>query len=825
MDKLTGLTAKEAEIKLQEAGPNTLPEKPPTSDIKIFISQLTSPLIYILFIAAGISFFLKDFGDGLVILFAVTVNTVLGFYQERKAEKGLAALKSILTPHAKVLRGGIQQEIEVKYIVPGDIVIIASGDKVPADGWLFEASHLTINEAVLTGESIPVTKSQISNIKSQKEKEKIDKSRHVFMGTTVLAGVGKFVVTKTGIETEFGRIAQSLSETEEEPTPLQKRFEKLAQVLTWVVVASALFIFITGFLRHEPLAEIFTTSVAVAVAAIPEGLVIALTTILALGMQRLLKRKALVRKLLVAETLGTVTVIATDKTGTLTEGKLQVVKTDFTNKVDALKASTYANQLLDPLEHALWEWLTSQKNFDPEEQLAFHPKKDTLPFESDHKFSATVYDHGIYVLGAPEVLLEKSTLSAAEKAKIEKKIENWAREGLRVLAVGMKKVRSPIKTIKHTDVDKITFLGLIGFADPVRVSVKDALALCRGAGIKVKVVTGDYRWTAESVLRSVGIKLSHPDTEIIEGEELEHMDDEELRRKVQTAVLFARVTPGQKLRIVDALKKQGEVVALLGDGVNDAPALKRSDIGIVVGEASDVAKETADVVLLNSNFATIVAAVEEGRAIFVNIGKVMTYLLGDTFAEVTLIFLALITGNPLPLTAAQILWINLVTDTFPTLALTVEKKEKDLLTRPPIPPSLPILGKSMIGFILTASFASGITIFLLFLYILRTTGDLKTAQLVAFTAFSIKSLVYVFSLRDSSKSIVKIALFSNPWLWLAVGVSLSLQLIAIYTPFLHELLGTRILTLKEWESVIGVSFGILLLIEIAKVIRKLLRDL
>ena len=847
MDKSSGLSSQEAREKLKQHGYNVLPESAPTPDLEIFVRQLKSPLIYILVIAAGISFALKDVTDTIVIMMAVVVNTILGFYQERKAERGLVALKRILSPRAKVIRDGKQQEVEIKYLVPGDVVVLASGDRVPADGQILESAALVINEAILTGESVPVSKDARSVIPTEAEgrmeesnstdsdikrsldgvyPDKIgtrdDKSAQVFMGTTVVGGLGKFIVTKTGMQTEIGAIAHTLSETNEEETPLQKRFAALARILTILVIIAAGLIFFIGLLRRESLVEIFATSVAVAVAAIPEGLVIALTTILALGMQRILKRKALVRKLVVAETLGTVTVIATDKTGTLTEGKLQVVKTDFVDKDEALRAATYANHLVDPLEFALWEWLTGQSKYDPESTLKEHPRTFVLPFDSKHKFSATGYDHAVYFIGAPEILLAKSALSKAQKDEWFGKIEAWAREGLRILALGVKRgaTKPTIEKLQNDhDAHEITFLGCVGFSDPVRSSVKSALALCNDAGIAVKVVTGDYRWTAEAVMRKVGLKISHPETQILEGEEIAELSDEDLVKRVEKVMLFARMSPNQKLRIVEALKKKGEIVALLGDGVNDAPALKRADIGIVVGEATDVAKETADLVLLDSNFATIVAAVEEGRGIFANIQKVITYLLSDTFAEVTLIFLGLISGQPLPLTAAQILWINLVTDTFPTLALTMEPKEKNLLQRKPIAQNSAIISKSIAALMLIVSLSSGIVIFLLFLFVLNTTHDLVTARAVAFTAFGIKSLFVVFSLRDRATPIWKIPFFANPWLLGGVLVSFSVQIAGLSIGWFQELLGTHGLTATQWGWVILVSILILFLAELGKLVR------
>lgn len=836
MSRLYGLTDADVTKRLQAFGPNVLPEKPPTSDLTIFIRQLQSPLIYILIIAAVVSWYLHDTSDALIIMLAVVLNTILGFYQEHKAEQGLAALKKILSPHAKVVRNGMRTEVLVKDLVPGDLVVITSGDKVPADGYLLESASLTVNEAILTGESVPVTKKTASLTFSTDPEtgieqpnppaKQLDKKQMVFMGTTVVAGVGTFLIAKTAVKTEMGKIAIRLSETEDEETPLQRRFRSLAKTLTYVVIAAALFIFISGLVRGESFVSIFTTSVAVAVAAIPEGLVIALTTILALGMQRILKRKALVRRLVVAETLGTVTVIATDKTGTLTEGKLTVSKTFFPDKKEALLTSTLANQLLDPLEIALWDYLSKQAHFDPDGTKARFERTAVLPFDSKHKFSASFYDHTAYLIGAPELFLEKTNLSPAKRKETIQLMEQWANEGLRVLALAQKKKMSEAqreKLLEQHDLGMVSFVGLVAFVDPVRKSVKEAIENCQKAGIAVKIVTGDYRSTAESVLRQIGIKLNDPKKQILEGEELKHISDTELKNRVDDIILFARVSPEQKLQIVDVLKQRGEVVALLGDGVNDAPAIKRADIGIVVGEASDVARETADLVLLDSNFATIVAAVEEGRGIFANIQKVLTYLLSDTFAEVTLIFLGLIFGVPLPLTAAQILWINLVTDTLPTLALTVEPKDKDLLRRKPIESHLPILGNKMFVFLSSVSLLSGCIVFFVYMYMLKATGDVTLARTIAFATFGVKSLVYVFSLRNIRKMIWNIPLFSNRWLWVAVGAGLLLQLLGLYGTILHGVLETQRLGVFDWLVVVATSLIILFGIETIKAFRQFLK--
>ena len=426
-------------------------------------------------------------------------------------------------------------------------------------------------------------------------------------------------------------------------------------------------------------------------------------------------------------------------------------------------------------------------------------------------------------MGAPEILVEKSGIPQSEKEKFHRQIASWAGEGLRVVGLAIKTGRQ-ISAIKHGQIKDVRFLGLIGFADPVRAGVKESLALCRDAGISVKVVTGDYRLTAQAVMKQVGLPITDAQTQIVDGETLSHLSQSELEKRVDEIILFARVSPSQKLAVVEALKARGHVVGLLGDGVNDAPAIKRADVGIVVGEASDVARETADLVLLDSNFATIVAAVEEGRGIFINIQKVLRYILSDTLAEVILLFLGMLFGTPLPLTAAQILWINLVTDTFPTLALTVEPKEAHLLRRKPIASNLPLLNKSMIGFMLLASFSSGIIIFGLFVYLLRSNVSLEAARAVAFCAFGVKSLLYVFSLRHQRHFLWQKSPFTNRWLSAGVLVSFVIQIIGIYQPFLQGLLQTHPLGISEWGMVIGAGVLIVCCIESGKLVRKFIKS-
>ena len=894
-----GLKEKEAQKKLLEFGLNKFPQSPFPSDLKILFQQFKSPLIYILLFASLVTIFLKDFTDTAVILVAVLINTTLGFYQERKAEQALIKLKNILTPHAKVIRDGKLRNIEADLLVPEDLVVLAQGDKVSADGIVVEAVNLSINEAILTGESMPVGKEGFEGALRSSTKNfvaadrpdiganyvkqnfcglpalfsTINDENKVFMGTTITSGRGKFLVTKTGQETEMGKIAVKLTTLKEEKTPLQKRIDVLAQNLAILIGGVCGLIFLTGILMGKGALEMFTTSVAVAVSAIPEGMVVSLTVILAIGMQRILKRKALVRKLLAAETLGSVTVIATDKTGTLTQGELKVVKTQFTDKNLASLTSILVNNQADPLEIALWDWVKENSKLgDLQKIIDENPRVFEIPFDSEKKHQIVITKiknqklkikntnqklkikeedkYILFISGAPEVVLGKCKLSEKEKNEWLKRVERWGKEGLRLVGLSYKGLDKNKDKLFQKNVEKIKdlhWLGLVGFEDPVREGVAETLKNCETAGIKVKIVTGDYAETAAAVWKKLTVESSRValrsgtkffvaadrsdkasglitsskkfapsprlDTlRFLNGSEIEKMSPEKLKQKVGEIDIFARVTPTQKLKIVEALKENNEVVALVGDGVNDAPALKRADIGIVVGEASDVAKETADIVLLDSNFNTIVAAIEEGRGIFDNLKKVVLYLLSDSFSEVFLVLGSLLLGLPLPLTAAQILYINLLTDGFPDLALTVEPKEKGLLKRKPIKKGTPLLDSEAKLLIALIGSVSAFMCLLIFNFFLKRSG-LVLARTITFVALGIDSLLYVFSVKSLKKPIFKINLFSNSYLLIAAGLGVVLQVVSLYTPVLREFLNLAPLNFYQWLLILTTSLVVIILIE------------
>jgi Ca2+-transporting ATPase len=807
LSEQSDLTSKEAKKRLKEFGKNVLPERPPPSDFLIFVSQLKNPLVYVLVIAGLITLFLKHTSDASIIFLAVLVNTVLGFFQERKANKALLALKKLIHPTAKVIRDGKLKTIDASRIVPGDVVVLNQGDKVPADGRLFETNRLFLNEAMLTGESESVVK---------------EKGNRIFMGTIVSGGQGKFVVEKTGALTEMGKIAESVQEPAEE-TPLRRQLKKFSRELTFLVLGLSVFVFVVGLLTDRGVLELFTTSVALAVSAIPEGLLVGLTVVLAIGMQRILKSKGLVRNLTSAETLGGVTTICVDKTGTLTQGKMQVVEV-LGDKEEIAEQMIAANDLNDPIEIAAHTW-ARQVAHSIEHIAKKHPRLDSIPFSSKDRFFAALnkWDesyHMVFVNGAPEVLVERVNLTKSQRSEIKGQIEKLTSRGKRVIGLIRKKV--PLSANKlSSNLLKANFewVGLLAFSDPVRPGVKEALKKIKSAEVSLMVITGDYAQTAISVMEQLGIQIDKDC--LVLGSEVRKLSAKDLAKKLEKRHgirLFARTTPGQKLKIVEALKKNGEIVAMTGDGINDAPALNSADIGIVVGEATDVAKEVADLVLLDSNFATIVAAIEEGRGIFDNLRKIILYLLSDAFEEIIAVIGALILKLPLPVTAAQILWINLVSDGFPDLALTVDPRAKGIMQRKPRSSQEGLVTAWMRFLILIVSFAGGTIALILFVYFYQTTKDLILARSIAFAVLGVNSLIYVFSIRVLTKPFWQQNPFVNKWLNLAVLGGLFLQIFPFLSDHGRDFFGLAVLSKEHWLIIFSASLFMFLIIESAKVI-------
>ncbi len=795
-----GLSQQEAAKRLLQYGANVLPEKKPPSSFSVFISQLKSPLIYVLILAGGITFFLDHQSDSIIIFVSVLINTILGFIQEKKANQAFLALKNLVTQTAEVIRDSERIRINVSDIVPGDIVILAQGTKVPADGELVFANRVFFDEAIITGESAPIAK---------------QKGESIFMGTTVATGQAQMLVTTTGAKTRIGGIAKDI-QTIDDDTPLKRQLNHLSKRLVLLVLSLILIVIVIGLLRGNDLSELFTTSVALAVSAIPEGLVVSLTVVLAIGMQKLLKRRGLVKKLTSAETLGGVTTICIDKTGTLTEGKMQVVH-HIGSQNELSQQVVLANDLDDPIVIAAYDW---GKTTAPITLIEKYPRLDSIPFSSHERFFISLHKwnsktNKVFVNGAPDTILQWTTLSKNEKAAITQQIDELTSQGKRLIGFAQKEVSTETTTLQTDDAKhNLNWIGILAFFDPVRPSVKDALEQTKTAGISLIVITGDYAKTTQFVLAEIGMHVSQD--QIIVGTELEGMSESELAKKLRTVRLFARTTPDQKHAIVTALKKNGEVVAMLGDGVNDAPAIHKADIGVAVNEASDVTKESADLLLLDSNFSTVIAAIEEGRSIFDNIRKVILYLLSDAFAEILVVLGGIILGLPLPITAVQIIWINLVSDGFPGLALTIDPKRPEIMHEAPRSPKEKLVNTWMLALIGTVSIVAGSIALLVYVVALHYTNDVLFARSLCFLTLGLNSLTYVFSVRTLNTPFWKSNVFENKWLILAVGAGFVLQSVPFLTESTRSFFGVVPLQLSCWLLAICLSIFVFFTVEIFK---------
>lgn len=816
MEKTTGLSLAEAKKRLKQFGPNRIERKNNLSWQKLALEQFKSPLIYILFFAGLVTLFLKEWSDSLVIFLAVAVNVILGFIQEFKAEKSLMALKKFLVPQVKVVRDGQRKTIKSEDLVPGDIVFLGPGNKIPADGIVIEMADLYLNEAILTGESEALEKK---------------KGSEVFMGTMVVSGRGKMMVKMTGMKTKMGKIAGRLQTTIEEQTPLKKQIGQLSKILALIFSAICIIVFFEGLWRGRSLLEMFTLATALAVASIPEGLVVSMTVILSLGMQRILKRKGLVRKLLAAETLGSVDVICADKTGTLTQGKMKVAAKQLAGQFEdeaIFRAAIWCNNRINPLEIAMREWALALVKENQE--FVQNQRIEEIPFSSRRKFIAVLIKtspgKGIIILsGAPEKIMMMSQMSSLDRKKWQKKLDQDTKKGLRVVAFSQKKgdlnqlkadflrlkkelAANEKRTISSWQALNLDWLGLLLFEDPVRIEVKPALKAAKSAGIKIKVITGDYCQTANSILTKLEINNGRlKDNQIMEGKELGQLTEKELINRIDDIILFCRTTPEQKIRIVAALQKKGHCVAMMGDGVNDALALKKADIGIVVVEASEVAKETADMVLLDSNFKTIVSSVEEGRGIFSNIKKVILYLLSDSFTEVILIGGSLLFNLPAPVLAGQILWTNLIEDGLPGLALAFEPKDKNLMSEMPRSRKDPLLDKELKIIIFIIGIMTDFLLLGIFIFLLKTHWPLRTARTIIFTALAIDSLFYIWSCKTLRRNLWRENIFSNKFLIWSVLLSFLMLLAGIYLPIFNFILKTE--PLHPLALVIILIFGLI----------------
>jgi Ca2+-transporting ATPase len=688
-----------------------------------------------------------------------------------------------------------------------------------------------------------------------------DRINMVFTGTMVTRGSGEAIVTETGANTEIGKIAALLSQTKEQATPLQKKLDRFGRSIALAVLLICALIVVIGLVRGEPFVEIFTTAVAVAVSAIPEGLVVAVTIILAIGMQRTLKRNGLVRNLQAAETLGSTSVICTDKTGTLTEGNMQVVSLvtkdyhfDDVNQVErheeqGLKELLFAlnigmlcndahvvessnleeTSIVGNLTERALLQAAMNVGLQQKKLLKAQPRVATIPFDSKIKYMATLHEHPeggkrIYLKGAPEKMLQMSVhiRTGAEskpftsdiRKEFDEQFTEISQSGLRLLGLGYKDVPADQTELTEKDIEEITFVGFVGIKDPLRPNIQETFDLTSRAGVHTVMITGDHKLTATAIAKELGFVITKDS--IVTGDELHNMSQEELNRRVQDITVYARVSPEDKLNIIQAWQANGFVVAMTGDGVNDSPALKAADIGVALGSGTDVAKEAADMVLLDDNYQSIVAAVEEGRGIFDNIRKVVMYLVSDAFSEVVLIVTSLLLGLPLPVTAAQILWINLVGDSFPSIALTLEPKEKETMSEPPRAQDEPVMNKEMKLLVVIITIITGIGSLLLFIYFWNKTGDLAYARTIVFANLAVDSLLYLFAIRSLRQPILKSRLFSNWWLIGSVFASFGIQLVGIYVPFFQGLLKTVNIGWYEWMWVFIEAAIVITLIEIIK---------
>ncbi len=858
---LDGLSQKESERRLEKFGLNELPEKKPVSKLELLFEQIKSPLVYILLIAGVVTLVLGENTDTIVIFGAVILNALVGYFQEVKANQSLDKLRKVLKTKAIAIRDGDEKEIPQGKLVPGDVIFLRAGNKVPADGRVIENCDLRINEAPLTGEWLSAAKT----IKIFPEKTSLaDRDNMVYMGTVVESGWGKAVVVSTGLGAQIGRVAEVIKETKEKKTPYQRKLSHFSKIVGLVILAIASAIFIEGLVTKHNFVEMFTTSVAVAVAAIPEGLPVAMTVILALGMQRILKKRGLVRKLASAETLGSTSVILTDKTGTLTEAKMEVAGVYTGTKellgdqlnhrfdgesnhshVRLLKIAMICNEaFIENLEEPTEKWVIRgrptekalllagiQFGLSKKEILKREALIDRFLFDPIYKYAACLHrlddeNNVLYAVGSPEVILSSSTyldsdgqekeLLLSDFDKIKKKIDNLTNSGLRVVAIAYKKTRE--KEIKKEGENKLgdmVFVGFLSLHDPIRKGTKEVMDVCRRAGMKPIIVTGDHRLTAKKVAEKLGFPVE--DKNILEGKELEQMNEKEFERRIREIHVYARVEPKQKLRIVQAWQKRGEVVAMTGDGINDAPALSQADIGVALGSGTDVAKEVSDMVLLTDNFHVIVAAIEEGRAIIDNIRKVITYLLSDSFAEVVLVGVSLLFGLPLPILAAQILWVNLIEDGPMSIALAFEKKEKDTMRQKPRNYSLFLLTNEMKVLIFIIGFLTDVFLLGLFFWLLKYSNyDIVHIRSVIFAGLTIDSLFYIFSCKSLRKNIWQINPFSNKFLILSWVFGIFMLSIAIYVPFFQNLLKTVPLNLFDWGLVLALGAINILLIEVTK---------
>ena len=852
-----GLTSAQAKERLEKYGPNALQAGEKTTLLQKFINQFKDFMIIVLLAAAVISFFAHegapDPTDAIVILAVVILNAIVGVIQESKAEEAIEALQKMASPVATVLRDGEPVHVKGEDIVVGDIVILEAGDVVPADMRLLEVNTIKIEEAALTGESVPVEKDLV--IPEGEDVGIGDRSNMAFASTNVTYGRALGVVTSTGMDTEVGKIAHMLANTEESKTPLQENQDALGKWLTIMILVIAVIIFGIGLIRGYEWTHMLLTAIAIAVAAIPEGLPAISTIILALGTQKMASRHALVRKLPAVETLGGVEVICSDKTGTLTLNQMTVEKMVFNNEIhdaheemnesiSALRMMNLANDtkiteeklIGDPTETAMVQF-GLDKGYDVRVDLEKHPRVAEVPFDSTRKLMSTIHqlEAGNYLVatkGAPDMLLEKVThieengqvrpITQEDRDTLARLNKEMATQALRVLAIAYKYIDQVPETMDSESVEfDFVFAGLVGMIDPERKEAAIAIQVAKEAGIRTVMITGDHRDTAQAIAKRLGILRPDQEDGVLTGAELNEISDEELARTIEDYSVYARVSPEHKVRIVKAWQADGKVVSMTGDGVNDAPSLKQADIGVGMGiTGTEVSKGASDMVLADDNFETIVVAVEEGRKVFSNIQKAVQYLLSANFGEVMTLFIATMAGWSI-LEPIHILWINLVTDVFPAITLGMEDAEADIMKHPPRGKSSNFLSNGVLPSIYYQGFFEGGVTLFVYWYATHAAGwGVPTGETMAFASLGLIQLFHAFNVKSVYKSLATVGAFKNKMFNIAIVVSALMLLSVLVVPGLTTVFSVTVLTLEQWLIVLAAAFSIVPFVEIAKAIMR-----
>lgn len=865
VDVVNGLTSEEVEKRKEKYGLNELTAKEGKSMVRMFLEQLNDPLIYILLAAAFASGIVGEVTDAIIICLVILLNAVIGLIQESKAEKALEALKKMSTPKAVVKRDGQIKEIPSQEVVPGDIIILDAGRSVPCDLRLIETANLKIEESALTGESVPVDKN--ANMVLDGEDTALgDQKNMAFMSTLATYGRGVGVAVGTGMSTEIGKIAKMLEDQEQDLTPLQKKLAELGKTLGFAALGICAVMFVVGIIQKRDLLEMFLTSISLAVAAIPEGLPAIVTIVLAMGVQKMIKENAIVRKLPAVETLGAVNVICSDKTGTLTQNKMTVTKfyaDNYLGDIDTLSKDNAIHKLLlenlvlcndatykedsktgDPTEIALLE-AGAKYNLFKDDFDKVRTRVNEVPFDSDRKLMTTVneYDGEFYVMtkGATDNLIklcnnayidgEIVPLTEEIKENISKATLDMSNDALRVLGAAFKKINS-----KHVEIDTLEtdliFIGLVGMIDPPREEVKAAIAECKKSGIKTIMITGDHKNTAFAIAKELGI--AEEESQAVFGAEIDKITDEELAEKTKHLRVFARVSPEHKVRIVKAFKSKGNIVSMTGDGVNDAPSLKMADIGVAMGiTGTDVAKGASDMVLTDDNFATIVAAIKEGRNIFNNIKKSIVFLLSCNIGEIIALFFAILLGWPAPLRPIHLLWVNLVTDSLPALSLGADPGDPEVMKEKPRDAKASLfaggtgtfllLNGTLIGFLTLGAFVIGVkehmgmtSLFPLLPEVISEEAMIS-GQTMAFIVLSVSQLFHALNLRHPRKSIFQVGLFTNKYLIGSIILGIFLQDIVVTVPALAQIFKVIDLSMTDWTIVGVLSMIPLIFNEIAKI--------